>query len=202
MSEKTIKTIESIIWSEPDEKHRVKEIGMRKGSEVFEELKKHLEKRGLLPDEYFLMNSRFNQNTILPNFHKAVCSVDFGSSEGIYLDITLSYRNAAEQANFMNFATGKTLGTTVADFCRMSIIAGECSMMLNGNGCTLKNNAETLLILDSEETQAVKNALLTQAVFNEDNNRSNETIYSVLNQTGCKEQQNTILDDDEGEMEV
>ena len=49
-----IKSIEVDKWSEPDENHRVKHLGMITRGEAFEQLKAHLESKGLLPDEYFL----------------------------------------------------------------------------------------------------------------------------------------------------
>lgn len=201
MGKKTIETIDCRIWSEPDERHRVKQIGMRKCGEVFEELKKHLESKVLMPDEYLLMSHRLSNET-LPDFREAICHVNFGGNEGIYLDIMLSYQNELGKMEVMNFATGKTLGESVADFYRMAMIAGECSMMLNGNGCTLKNNAETVLILDSEESKIVKDSLLTQAVSNENTNCSNKTIHSILDQMGYDEQQNNFLEEAEDEMEV
>ena len=48
-----IQTFELDRWSEPDENHRVKHIGMAGAKETFDKLKTHLEAHGLLPDEYF-----------------------------------------------------------------------------------------------------------------------------------------------------
>lgn len=64
MGKKTIETIDCRIWSEPDERHRVKQIGMKKCGEVFEELKRHLEGKSLMPDEYLLMSHRLSNETL------------------------------------------------------------------------------------------------------------------------------------------
>ena len=53
-----IQTFELDRWSEPDENHRVKHIGMADAKETFDKLKTHLETHGLLPDEYFLYSSQ------------------------------------------------------------------------------------------------------------------------------------------------
>ena len=49
-----IKTFELDRWSEPDEQHRVRHIGMADAKETFEKLEAHLKEKGMLPDEYFL----------------------------------------------------------------------------------------------------------------------------------------------------
>ena len=80
-----IQTFELDRWSEPDENHRVKHIGMADARETFDKLKTHLEAHGLLPDEYFLYSDELSGE--LPEFEEALCIPNFGSSEGIYLDI-------------------------------------------------------------------------------------------------------------------
>ena len=51
-----IKTFELDRWSEPDEKRRIRHIGMADAKETFDRLQTHLELKGLLPDEYFLFS--------------------------------------------------------------------------------------------------------------------------------------------------
>jgi hypothetical protein len=69
----------------------------------------------------------------LPKYRTAVCHVDWGGSEGIYLDISmLHYKD--NQIKLDSFATGKTLDSSGEAFLHMSRIAAECSMMLNGRG--------------------------------------------------------------------
>ena len=63
-----IKSIEVDKWSEPDENHRVKHLGMITRGEAFEQLKAHLESKGLLPDEYFLPGMDGKLEDELPDY--------------------------------------------------------------------------------------------------------------------------------------
>ena len=83
-----IKTFELDRWSEPDEKRRVRHIGMANAKETFDRLQTHLKLKGLLPDEYFLFSDELTGE--LPEFDQALCIPNFGASEGIYLDISLA----------------------------------------------------------------------------------------------------------------
>ena len=112
-----IQTFELDRWSEPDENHRVKHIGMADAKETFDKLKTHLEAHGLLPDEYFSFSGKYEGLTgELPEFEEALCIPNFGSSEGIYLDISLACRDGDGKRYFQSFATGKTLGETADDY--------------------------------------------------------------------------------------
>lgn len=111
-----IKTFELDRWSEPDEKRRVRHIGMADAKETFDRLQTHLELKGLLPDEYFLFSDELTGE--LPEFDQALCIPNFGASEGIYLDISLACRDKDGKRYFQNFATGKTLGETADDYAR------------------------------------------------------------------------------------
>lgn len=129
-----IKTIEVDRWSKPDAQRRVQHIGMIKAQDAFDQLEQHLKDRGLLPDEYFLFSKQnFNDGMDeLPNYDQAVCQVNFGGSEGIYIDITLEVSDGAGRS--VQFAAGKTLSEHAEAYQHMSKIAGECSLMLNGRG--------------------------------------------------------------------
>lgn len=154
-----IQTFELDRWSEPDENHRVKHIGMADAKETFDKLKTHLEAHGLLPDEYFSFSGKYEGLTgELPEFEEALCIPNFGSSEGIYLDISLACRDSDGKRYFQSFATGKTLGETADDYFRMFRIAAECSLMLNGRGFSYeRNNVD--LVLTEKEADAVANAV-------------------------------------------
>lgn len=146
-----IKTFELDRWSEPDENRRVKHIGMADAQETFEKLRKHLEDYDLLPDEYFSFSGEYKGLTgELPDFDEAVCIPNFGSSEGIYLDIYLMCRDREGRRYFQQFATGKTLGETADDYYRMFRIAAECSLMLNGRGHTYERNYVDLVLTEQE----------------------------------------------------
>lgn len=138
-----LKTLEVERFSEPNEKRQVKSLGMIKAQDAFNQLEKHLKEQGLLPDEYFLFSERnfIINNGELPNYTEALCTTDFGGSEGIYLDISLKYEEDGKY-RFTNFATGKTLGETTEAFQRMARIGAECSMMLNGRGNKIMNNLD------------------------------------------------------------
>lgn len=146
-----IQTFELDRWSEPDEHHRVKHIGMADAKETFDKLKTHLETNGFLPDEYFLFSGEYKGLTgELPEFEEALCIPNFGSSEGIYLDISLACRDGDGKRYFQSFATGKTLGETADDYFRMFRIAAECSLMLNGRGFFYERNNVDIVLTEKE----------------------------------------------------
>ena len=141
-----IKTFELDRWSEPDEKRRVRHIGMADAKETFDRLQTHLELKGLLPDEYFLFSDELTGE--LPEFDQALCIPNFGASEGVYLDIELACRDKDGKRYFQNFATGKTLGETADDYYRMFRIAAECSLMLNGRGNTYEQKKVDIVLTE------------------------------------------------------
>ena len=197
------KTIDCGIWTEPDEQNRIRKIDMRTFQEVFDELKSRLEDAGLIPDEYFNMSSSIRDNEKMPDFNEAICHVNYGGSEGIYLNIILAYTdNNEKRTHFKDFATGKTLGETTADYYRMSLIAGECSILLNGNGCKIQDNTKSLLILDETETDIVTRSLELQAAFNNDVNRSNTEIYNLLQAVNPNALNKFLENEDNEELEV
>ena len=59
--------------------------------EVFEELKHRLESQGYLPDEYFLMDSEWENGRKIPKDADIFCTTDYGGSEGVYLDVYLKW---------------------------------------------------------------------------------------------------------------
>lgn len=151
-----IQTFELDRWSEPDEKRRVRHIGMADAKETFDKLQTHLEAKGLLPDDYFLYSDELSGE--LPEFDIALCIPNFGASEGIYLDISLACRDRDGVGYFQSFATGKTLGETADDYFRMFRIAAECSLMLNGRGFSYeRNNVD--VVLTEKEADAVANSV-------------------------------------------
>ena len=145
-----IKSLEVDRWSEPDEQRCVRHIGMADAQETFLKLEAHLRDRGLLPEEYFSysMEERTRLKE-LPEYDFALCTPNFGASEGVYLDIDLLYAECGEQ-KMLRFATGKTLEEGADAFFRMSRIAAECSMMLNGRGRVYVRETETLTLREEE----------------------------------------------------
>ncbi len=193
-------TIDNAIWTKPDPKGRIRRLDMRTCQDVFDELKNKLESAGLLPDEYFNLNVHIGKDEKIPDYLDARCSINYGESEGIYLDIELNYYDADEKYMGKHFATGKTLGDTTADFYKMSLAAGECSMLLNGLGRKVENNVKKVLILDEAECTEFDNALVLQKQFNEAVGRSNETVYSLMD--SLKDNPSVFEDEDEDDLEM
>lgn len=152
---RTIRTIDSDIWSEPDERRRVQHLGMIKAKDAFEQLYTHLQANNMLPDDYFLFSENdFRNDAELPEFNTAVCHTDFGGSEGIYIDIDLF----CVDGKSVHFATGKTLDDDADTFFKMSRIAAECSLMLNGRGGKFQVQ-NTELSLSPDECKALESAV-------------------------------------------
>ena len=63
--------------------------GQPTAQEVFEELKHRLASMGYLPDEYFLMDSHWENGRKIPKDADIFCTTDYGGSEGVYLDVYL-----------------------------------------------------------------------------------------------------------------
>ena len=138
MSIREFKTLDTQIYAPAGDGIHVKLVGMMKAGEAFDALEKHLESVGLLPDEYFL-SGMFDEKQELPNYYEAICNTNWGGNEGIYIDISLLYKEEDRgPLKFFKLATGKTLSSSGDAFILMSRIAAECSMMLNGFGAVVK----------------------------------------------------------------
>ena len=70
-----------------DDPRELEYAGQRTGREVFAELKQRLESLGLLPDEYFLIDSDWERGKEVPKGADIFVTTDYGGSEGVYLDI-------------------------------------------------------------------------------------------------------------------
>lgn len=122
-----MKTIETEIWEPVSEKPgHVRYVGQRKAVDVFAELKEMLEEEHLLPDEYFLINHNFDKKTDFPKMSYMKCYAQWGSNEGIYLDVEiLVYNEETHRCDSQFFATGKTLDESSEAYDRMQYIAGR-----------------------------------------------------------------------------
>lgn len=170
-------------WSDPDEHHHVKHLGMAKWGETFCQLKKALENMGLLPDEYFLSNGTdAEMETELPDYDFAQCIPNYGESEGIYMDIVLAYTDEDDRPRRRRFATGKTLDESVDAFFRMSITAAVCSLFLNGRGHVYQSDGAVLMLNRDEKaflnSYLESNAHLFSGVERQD-------LRSVLDKLQC-----------------
>lgn len=165
-----VKTIETTLYSEPDENHRVKKLGNANVTDVFTQLNTHLEENGLMPNEYFILSSDLRDVKELPDFYYFNCNVNFGGSEGIYLDIGL-----VTQDGIINFATGKTLDDSYESFIEMGRIAAECSLMLNGDGMIMHHKNIDDKSLDTIQEQKEDSDMTKNETLKNNDERPLET---------------------------
>lgn len=107
-----MKRIETVVWEPvPDKPNYVTKKGARKVREVFSELEAELKSAGLLPDEYFILDRDFADESMdCPEFCDVICYAQWGSNEGVYLEMDVVYLNEQDTTYVRkNFATGKTL---------------------------------------------------------------------------------------------
>ena len=89
--------IETKIWERDREKSGLRRcVGSRKVVDVFNELSDTLKASGLLPDEYFNLDSDFKKCTEFPELLDMCCYAQWGSSEGIYLYVIVTVCNEKE----------------------------------------------------------------------------------------------------------
>ena len=116
----------------PGKKGLVREIGFRKAKDVFHELEERLRQLGLYPDEYFVLNSPYDdKGALFPEIVTMNCYANWGGSEGIYLEVDLI---AVEDGKLVrrNFATGKSLAEDGESFDRMQYTAGVIYKLFYG----------------------------------------------------------------------
>ena len=145
--------IETEIWKKnPERPGTVIFDSQRIAQEVFTELKSHLESDGRLPDEYFLFDERnWGKSALFPKDAEILCYVDYGGSEGIYIDIFVKYQKEIPEYNKATgtvehktrtatekFATGKTLGESIEDLDKMNLVASSVTAAFNGNKAEVK----------------------------------------------------------------
>jgi hypothetical protein len=129
-------TIDFDIWEpNPEKLGTVRRVGQRTAQEVFAELQHRLESTGYLPDEYFLMSDEWRNGREIPEGAGFFCTVDYGGSEGVYLDVYLKWFDQQKQESVTKgFITGKTLGETGSDLDRMYLTASAVTKAFNGDG--------------------------------------------------------------------
>ena len=109
--------------------------GQPTAQEVFEELKHRLEGMGYLPDEYFLLDDHWKDGREIPKEADIFCTVDYGASEGVYLDIYLKWHEDGKPVT-RSFITGKTLGENGNDLDRMFLISSAITKAFHGDHAT------------------------------------------------------------------
>ena len=119
--------IETEIWEpHPDKKGMLQYVGQRKTEDVFRELETFLQEENIYPDEYLSMDIHFSDRyPLFPQMRDIICYAQWGGSEGIYLEVDLLIRDAANNKNeSVHFVTGKTLEESQEAYDRMQYIAG------------------------------------------------------------------------------
>lgn len=126
--------IELEIWKPKEDDPRYAEYaGQPIAEAVFAELKQRLDRIGMLPDEYFLMDTEWENGREIPKGADVFVTTDYGASEGVYLDGYLKWYEDGKSV-IKSFFTGKTLGNTGADLDRMFLIASAITKAFHGDG--------------------------------------------------------------------
>ena len=128
-----MKQIEFERW-EPDAENpcKLNYAGQRTAEDVFHELEARLDSVGYLPDEYLLLDTRWQNGREMPRDAGFFCRTDYGGSEGIYLDMFLEWYEDSQHKT-EHFMTGKTLGESGADMDRMSLISSAITKAFRGD---------------------------------------------------------------------
>ena len=138
--------IETEVWkNHPEKPGMIIFDKQRVAQDIFYELETHLKADGRMPDEYFLLNHNWRDGKLFPQDADIISSANFGANEGIYLDVSVRYKKEFPEYNkatstvehkmrevVERFATGKTLGDTIADLDRMSLVASSVTAAFYG----------------------------------------------------------------------
>ena len=144
-----ISIIETEVWKKnPDRPGTVIFDHSRPIQDINNELKAHLMATGCMPDEYLLFTPRgtLTGDMPFPKDGEILCSVNYGSSEGIYLNISVRYEKEVYERNNVvgtneqkmqtvieRLATGKTLGDTIEDLDKMHLVASSVMAAFYGD---------------------------------------------------------------------
>ena len=158
----------------PSEKdsRKLEYAGQPVAQEVFEELKYRLEGMGYLPDEYFLMDSHWENGREIPKGADIFCTTDYGG-EGVYLDVYLKWYDENQTKSITrSFITGKTLGENGNDLDRMFLISSAITKAFHGDHATharyMKiggvedDTGGTVVHLSQQEQKVIIEALVEQ----------------------------------------
>ena len=191
-------------WKPSEDDPRKPEYsGQRTAQEVFEDLKYRLESTGYLPDEYFLMDSHWENGRTIPRGANIFCTTDYGASEGVYLDVYLKwYEN--QKPITKSFITGKTLGENGNDMDRMFLISSAITKAFHGDNATHTrfqkiNGVEddtggSVVHLSQQEQRTIIDALVEQREQQEEAltqteqilRRMTGSITAYINEVGMK----------------
>ncbi len=179
------------------------EFENRSAQEVFEELKHRLESQGYLPDEYFLLDHEWENGRKIPENADFFCTTDYGSSEGVYLDVYLKWYGDGRSVT-RSFITGKTLGESGNDLDRMFLISSAITKAFHGDHTTharsmqiggVEDDASGAVVhLSAEEQRTIIEALVEQRERQENAmtrteqllRRMTGSITAYINEVGMK----------------
>ena len=150
-----MKQIEFERW-EPDAENpcKLKYAGQRKAEDVFHELEARLDSVGYLPDEYLLLDRRWQNGREMPRDANFFCKTDYGGSEGIYLDVFLEWYEDSQRKT-EHFMTGKMLGESGADLDRMFLISAAITKAFRGDNSVHARYMMAGEKLESAETMSL-----------------------------------------------
>ena len=186
-----------------DDSRKMEYAGQRVAQEVFEELKHWLESQGYLPDEYFLMDSEWEDGREIPRDAYIFCSANYGGSEGVYLDAYLRWPER-NQLITRKFFTGKTLGENGNDLDRMFLISSAITKAFHGDHATHTRHMKiggveddtggAVVHLSQQEQRTIINALVEQRERQENAMTQTEqllrrmtgSITAYINEVGMK----------------
>ena len=156
-----------------DDPRNLEYAGQRPAAEGFEELKHRLESRGCLPDEYFLLDSFWENGREIPKDADIFCTTDYGASEGVYLDAYLKWFDKGQEKHVtQKFLTGKTLGENGSDLDRMFLVSSAITKAFHGDNATHarymkiggveEDTGGRVVHLSQQEEQVIIEALVEQ----------------------------------------
>ena len=201
-----MKIIEFDKWKpSADDPRKLEYDGQRTAQEVFEELKHRLEGQGYLPDEYFEMRSEWEDGREIPQDADLFCTVDYGASEGVYVDVYLKWYDQKQQKSVTeSFITGKTLGENGNDLDRMFLTASAITKAVHGDHATHsrymkidgveEDSGGRVVHLSQQEEKAIIEALVEQRERQEEAMSQTEqllrrmtgSITAYINETGMR----------------
>ena len=156
-----------------DDPRELEYVGQRTASDVFQELKHRLESQGCLPDEYFLLDSFWENGREIPKDADIFCTTDYGASEGVYLDAYLKWFDKGQEKHVtQKFLTGKTLGENGSDLDRMFLVSATITKAFHGDNATharymkiggVEEDADgSVVYLSQQEKKVIIEALVEQ----------------------------------------
>ena len=175
---------------DPENPNRLIYDGQRTAQEVFAELQYRLESTGYLPDEYFMLGRDWENGREWPESGDIFCTVDYGASEGIYLDIYMKYQDNEGKTQTKSFATGKTLGEADGDMDRMFLIASAVTKAFHSDGVHARYvrvgekepepETGTTIHLNPEERKIITDSLIDTRLRWKQENKPLEKIEQLL----------------------